>query len=396
MPHLSGSGGSNTASYSITIAPSYNGAFGFVTVKDRLIVEGPASFSSTSLTTVDLVCNRAAFTSLTAESITTTTTLTSTGASFDSLTATSCTIGTGAVAALTATSCTVGAGTVTGTLTTVGGLSTDALRPRASASTDLAVTTTGAVNLAGNRINFAGAAVGNLQHTGGTFTLQASGQTLLYGNGSTQRVGVRTSSPAYTLDVSGSAGITGTLVAGSLSSPTLDMLVPVGCVQMYGGSSSPTGWLLCDGSSVSKAGYPALYAVIGGTFGETTTQFVLPDMRGRSPLGAGTGSGLTARAAGASGGTETHTLTIAQMPSHNHGGTTGIGGGSHAHGVPYNNSTAGQNQYAQESNSGSIIDGSYNTNSTNIDHTHSIASEGGGQSHNIMHPWLCLNFIIKT
>jgi microcystin-dependent protein len=206
-------------------------------------------------------------------------------------------------------------------------------------------------------------------------------------------VGVLTDAPAANLHVAGSAIVTGALTLGGA------LVQPTGIIQMYGGSTAPTGWLLCDGSLVSKTGYAALYALLGSTFGtETTTQFYLPDLRGRSPLGAGTGSGLTARAVGATGGAETHTLAISEMPSHNHGGATGTmnTNQSHSHSISYNNSTAGQNQYAQESNSGTIVDGSYNTNSTNIDHLHAIPSEGGGGAHNNMHPFCVVSFIIKT
>jgi microcystin-dependent protein len=208
------------------------------------------------------------------------------------------------------------------------------------------------------------------------------------------QVGINSTSPSSALTVGGSASISGTL---TLAGATVHL---TGLIQMYGGSTAPTGWLLCDGSLVSKTAYAALYALLGSTFGaETTTQFYLPDMRGRSPLGSGTGSGLTARSVGGSGGAETYTLTISDMPSHNHGGASGgmSANQTHTHPIPYNNSSAGQSQYAYESNSGAIIDGRYNTESSaNLDHTHSITSQGGGGAHTIMSPWLCVAFIIKT
>lgn len=71
--------------------------------------------------------------------------------------------------------------------------------------------------------------------------------------------------------------------------------VPVGSVQMYGGSTAPTGWLLCDGSSLLRAGtYANLYAVISTTFGSAdATHFNIPDMRGIFPRGAGTSGKLS-------------------------------------------------------------------------------------------------------
>lgn len=86
--------------------------------------------------------------------------------------------------------------------------------------------------------------------------------------------------------------------------------MPVGTVAMWLTATPPTDWLICDGSSFSSGTYPALNTLLGGT--------TLPDLRGRSPMGAGTGSGLTARTLGSNYGSETHTLSTAEMPSHTH------------------------------------------------------------------------------
>jgi len=89
--------------------------------------------------------------------------------------------------------------------------------------------------------------------------------------------------------------------------------IPVGGIVAFGGTVAPSGWLLCDGSSVATATYPALSAVIGTTFGGGGASFNLPDLRQRFPLGkaaAGTGSTL-----GATGGLIQHTHT---GPSHTH------------------------------------------------------------------------------
>jgi microcystin-dependent protein len=71
---------------------------------------------------------------------------------------------------------------------------------------------------------------------------------------------------------------------------------PAGSMIMYGGATAPTGWLLCDGSAISRTTYASLFAVLSTTYGagDTTTTFNVPDMRGVFPKGAGT----TARAAG--------------------------------------------------------------------------------------------------
>lgn len=90
---------------------------------------------------------------------------------------------------------------------------------------------------------------------------------------------------------------------------------PVGSIVPYGGTTAPDGWLVCDGSAVSRATYADLFAVIGTTFGSGngTTTFNVPDLQGRFPLGkatSGTGSTL-----GSTGGSLDHTHT---GPSHQH------------------------------------------------------------------------------
>lgn len=115
---------------------------------------------------------------------------------------------------------------------------------------------------------------------------------------------------------------------------------PVGSLQAYAGASAPTGWLLCDGTSYSTSAYPELYSVLGYTYGGSGANFNVPDLRGRMPMGAGTGAGLnssgtgapsgtamTTRTRGQWGGEETHLNTAAEsgMPQHGHGiyGTQG-------------------------------------------------------------------------
>lgn len=93
----------------------------------------------------------------------------------------------------------------------------------------------------------------------------------------------------------------------------------VGEVRMFAGGFVPAGWLECDGGPVAANHYPALTAAIGTAFGgDGATTLGLPDLRGRTPLGAGNGPGLTPRPRGEAGGTETVTLTTAQLPEHRH------------------------------------------------------------------------------
>jgi microcystin-dependent protein len=93
----------------------------------------------------------------------------------------------------------------------------------------------------------------------------------------------------------------------------------VGQVIRVGFTFAPIGWMLCNGQLVSTSQFAALYAVIGTTYGGNgTTNFALPDLRGRVPVGAGRGPGLSPYALGQVGGTESVALTGNQMPQHNH------------------------------------------------------------------------------
>lgn len=85
----------------------------------------------------------------------------------------------------------------------------------------------------------------------------------------------------------------------------------------YLGTTPPSGWLLCDGSAISRINYAGLFAVIGITSGagDGSTTFNLPDMRGRVPVGIGASGVATL---GEIGGEQTHILTIPEMPSHTH------------------------------------------------------------------------------
>ena len=134
------------------------------------------------------------------------------------------------------------------------------------------------------------------------------------------------------MQLDGSVAFT-SIPSGPASDPTTDNQLTrkayvdatassVGDIKMGGWAAAPSGWLLCQGQLVSRATYSALFAVVGTTFGagDGSTTFGLPDLRGRSPMGSGTGTGLTARTLGANVGTETHTLTGAQSGTsvHNH------------------------------------------------------------------------------
>jgi microcystin-dependent protein len=93
----------------------------------------------------------------------------------------------------------------------------------------------------------------------------------------------------------------------------------VGQVMMFGGNFAPQGWMTCSGQILPISEYETLFNLVGTTYGgDGQTTFGLPDLQGRIPLNQGTGPGLSPRVIGQKAGTESVTLTTAQIPLHTH------------------------------------------------------------------------------
>lgn len=168
--------------------------------------------------------------------------------------------------------------------------------------------------------------------------------------------------------------------------------------EWYGANLPAGGYLWQDGAAVSRTTYAALYAVIGTTYGtgDGSTTFNLPDSRGRVVAGkdnmGGTaanrlttaGGGVNGAALGASGGSQTHTLTAAQIPAHTHPVTDP----THSHGGTYTGGGAGGNFGVGDNG----VTGSTAAASTGI----SVGNNtGGGGAHPIVQPTLVANKVIK-
>lgn len=92
----------------------------------------------------------------------------------------------------------------------------------------------------------------------------------------------------------------------------------LGYIMPYMTESPPANVLACDGSTYLREDYPALYDVLESVFIVDADHFTVPDLRGRTVIGAGDGSGLSSRAVGDSLGEETHQLSVGELASHNH------------------------------------------------------------------------------
>lgn len=118
----------------------------------------------------------------------------------------------------------------------------------------------------------------------------------------------------------------------------------LGEIRMVGFTFAPYGWALCQGQTIAITQNQALFALLGVTYGGNgTTNFQLPDLQGRSPVGTGTGLGLSAIVPGERSGVENTQLTNTQLPTHTHVATvTGGGTGTATIAIPVATSTAGE------------------------------------------------------
>ena len=227
----------------------------------------------------------------------------------------------------------------------------------------------------------------------------------------------------------GNNSVNTSISASQMSGTGALFLVPTGVIFPYAGSSAPTGWLLCDGTAVSRTTYAALFSVIGTTFGagDGSTTFNLPNASNRVLVGAGGG-----KTRGSTGGSssvtptgsitvDNTTLTTNQLPAHSHGVSDpghghGVSDPGHSHvvagfdpGVNDGTNRTGVliqgNQpraYSQVGSNGSGTGISINGSGTGI----SIQNAGGGQGHNhtasfsgssisVEQPFVVTNHIIK-
>lgn len=156
----------------------------------------------------------------------------------------------------------------------------------------------------------------------------------------------------------------------------------VGEIRLFAGNFAPLDWAFCDGSLVSVVDYETLFSLIGTTYGGNGQDtFALPDLRGRVPIHMGTGSGLTPRPIGETGGVEAVTLTTQQLPPHSHAmavTSSGATSTSPVGGIPA--ATGSDANWAP--GPATVARGT-------------TTPTGGSQPHDNLQPFGCINYIIS-
>ncbi len=153
-------------------------------------------------------------------------------------------------------------------------------------------------------------------------------------------------------------------------------------IRIVGFNFAPRGWAFCDGQILPINQNQSLYSLLGTTYGgDGRTSFALPDIRGRVPIHVGQADSGQNHPLGQKMGQETHTLSAAEMPQHQHGinGTTNTA----SEAMPSNTLLPGANNGKPYAASGTAVMG---------DST--IGNEGSGQAHNNMQPYLAMNYCI--
>ena len=173
----------------------------------------------------------------------------------------------------------------------------------------------------------------------------------------------------------------------------------MGQITLFAGNFAPRNWAFCDGQLLAISQNSALFSILGTTYGgDGRTTFALPDLRGRAPIHAGTGPGLTPRNLGSRSGIEENVLNVNQLPSHNHLATNDlkVSSGNATQQI----ATAGSSIATPGSPGGRGFDATYGFNQTTPDVSLNsggpitTGNTGSNLPINNMQPYLTINYII--
>ncbi|MBV7530967.1 phage tail protein [Chitinophaga sp. sic0106] len=185
----------------------------------------------------------------------------------------------------------------------------------------------------------------------------------------------------------------------------------IGSLLLFGGNFAIRGYMMCWGQIISIAQNTALFSLLGTTYGGNgQTTFALPDLRGRSPIGWGQGPGLGNYASGQLGGTESTTLTILNMPAHNHAGTIASASVSMAASaqpgttnvpgptlVPAALPVIGGGPHPESIKGYAVPDTTtYMAPTTQVTGTVNVGIAGGSQPFSILNPYLAMTWLIAN
>jgi microcystin-dependent protein len=164
---------------------------------------------------------------------------------------------------------------------------------------------------------------------------------------------------------------------------------------MFAGNFAPVNFQFCQGQTLAISQNTALFSILGTTYGGNgTTTFALPDLRGRVPVGVGTGLGLSPIDLGEQAGVQQVTLNATNLPAHTHASSVVINAA--ADGRPSSDSPAGN---VFDSGSGSNIFGGAPDGSTTMNSgmaTATISPAGNNLPFSVQNPYLGINFIIAV
>jgi len=157
----------------------------------------------------------------------------------------------------------------------------------------------------------------------------------------------------------------------------------VGEIRMFAGNFAPRGWAYCDGQLLAVSQNDALFSLLGTTYGgDGRTTFGLPELRGRIPIHAGTGPGLSPRRLGAKGGAEKATLTTNNLPTHSH---------QLAASAANADSSLATGKVVAKVSGGNLY---RSTGSQQDLNANAVTTTGGSVPHDNLMPFVCINYII--